>query len=103
MCNANNWVPHSLCQLDATKGKSDWFHKPLFSVLTTFGEHPLHHLFPTICHSKLSHLKPALEETLKQFSEEFPQLTQLELFIGTHKQIGRTTRNRHKAAQQRGH
>ncbi len=82
-----------LCQLDATNGKSDWFHKPLISVLTTFGQHPLHHLLPTVCHSKLELLKPTVEQVLKEFEEELPILSQFELFIGAQKQMGRTKRN----------
>jgi len=84
-----------LCQLDATRGKSDAFHKTLFSLLTTLGEHPLHHLFPTICHSKLHHIKPILAECLKEFSEDFPELSQLELFIGTHRQLSRTEKHKY--------
>lgn len=82
-----------LCQLDATKAKTDWYHKPLISVLTTFGEHPMHHLFPTVCHSKLKYIKPIVLETLQEFSEGFPEMTQWELFIGTHLQMARTKPN----------
>ncbi|KAG4071127.1 hypothetical protein HA402_014395 [Bradysia odoriphaga] len=82
-----------LCQLDATMGKTDWFHKPLISVLVTFGEHPFHHLFPTVCHSKLEYLKPMVYQTLQEFGEDLPKASQLELFLGAQVQMGRTKGN----------
>jgi len=87
------WSVNRLCQLDATAEKTDWYHKSLFSVLTTFGAHPLHHLFPTVCHSKLKYLKPIVEETVLEFSEKYPELTQLELYIGTFKQMSRVKKH----------
>lgn len=74
-------------------GKTDWFHKPLISVLVTFGEHPLHHLFPTVCHSKLEYLKPIVYQTLQEFGENLPKASQLELFLGAQVQMGRTKAN----------
>lgn len=84
---------HSLCQLDATIDKADEIHKTEFAILTTFGEHPLHHLFPTVCHSKLNLIKPVFEKTLEEFLEKNRYLTQLELLIGTHKQYARIAPN----------
>jgi hypothetical protein len=79
-----------LCQLDATLEKADEFHQTEFAVLTTFGEHPLHHLFPAVCHSKLKLIKPIFEKTLEEFLEKNRCASQLELFLGTHTQLGRT-------------
>ncbi|OXA47486.1 cytochrome b5-related protein [Folsomia candida] len=82
-----------LCQLDATHGKSDNFHKPLLSILTTFGQHPMHHLFPTVCHSKLEALKPIVHQVLAEFEEKLPLLSQFELFMGAQVQMGRSKPN----------
>ncbi|OXA46666.1 Cytochrome b5-related protein [Folsomia candida] len=81
-----------LCQLDSTLDKADDFHKTELAVLTTFGEHPLHHLFPSVCHSKLPLLKPIFEQVLHEFLENNRYASQLELFIGTHRQYARVTK-----------
>ncbi|CAL8094440.1 unnamed protein product [Orchesella dallaii] len=83
-----------LCQLDATIEKAEEIHKTEFAILTTFGEHPLHHLFPAVCHSKLHLVKPIFEKTLEEFLGRNRSLSQLELFIGTHKQLARMTPNK---------
>jgi fatty acid desaturase len=79
-----------LCQLDATRDRAGDPHKNFLVIMITFGEHCLHHLFPTVCHSKLRHLKGVFEETLQEFSEQFPAMTQWELYRGCLKQIART-------------
>jgi len=80
-----------LCQLDATKDRAEDFTKNIFFVVTTFGDHPIHHLFPTICHSKLHHLKKVFQETLAEFSERTEALTQLQFLVGTYQQFVRET------------
>ncbi len=45
-----------------------------FSTLlnvTTLGDHLMHHLFPTVDHSKLAHLYPALWETCREFGAAY--------------------------------
>jgi len=81
-----------LCQLDATKNRSDELHKTLIVILATFGEHCLHHLFPTICHSKLIHIKPIFEDLVKEFKEESActPVSQWEMYKGTLEQLRRT-------------
>merc|ERR1712029_335839 len=54
-------------QLDATRdieGKSSIY----WLKMTSFGDHQLHHLFPTVDHSKLHHLYPVLEQTCREFN-----------------------------------
>ena len=53
-----------LRQLDSTRDVSNKGNS-FFLVATTFGHHTLHHLFPTVDHSKLHLLYPILEETCK--------------------------------------
>jgi hypothetical protein len=88
-----NFICHTvyrLCQLDATRDRAGEYRKNTWVILVTFGEHCLHHLFPTVCHSKLHHIKPALEQTLRDFSEEFPPMFQWELYLGCFQQLART-------------
>ncbi len=49
-----------LQQLDSVRDVSGK-NESLFLVATTFGDHLLHHLFPSVDHSKLGLLYPALE------------------------------------------
>jgi hypothetical protein len=83
-----------LCQLDAVRERSGEVHKNLFVVLTTFGDHSLHHLFPSVCHSKLPNLEAVFKETLKEFMPEpYAPLPYIDFFIGAHQQMIRTTPN----------
>lgn len=77
-------------------GKSDWFHKPLLSYLTTFGQHPIHHLLPTVCQSNLELVKPLVIVVLGEFQEKLPVLFQLQLFLGAQKQMRKTKPNSRK-------
>ena len=77
-----------LRQIDSTRdvtNKGDYY----FLVATTFGHHTLHHLFPTVDHSKLHLLYPVLEETCKEFGLTFKTVPQLEMFLGLHLQMMR--------------
>ncbi|CAG7836518.1 unnamed protein product [Allacma fusca] len=82
-----------LCQLDATKDKTDDICENLFVILSTFGNHPLHHLFPAICHSKLHHIKPIMEATVKEFQEDYQRISQLKLVVGLQEQYARNKAN----------
>lgn len=64
-----------------------------FLVLTHFGDHALHHLFPTLDHGILPQLYPILYETLDEFHAELRECTHLEHLIGQHKQLLRTKIN----------
>lgn len=65
-----------------------------FLVLTHFGDHALHHLFPTIDHGQLEHLYPVLIETCKKFGIEWRSASGLELIKGQFKQLLRTEPNK---------
>ncbi|CAG7816722.1 unnamed protein product [Allacma fusca] len=80
---------YGLCMLDATGTKVEDINKSLFQLMTTFGEHHLHHLFPAVCISKLGHIKPIVEETVLEFKEEMIFLNQWELLKGMHEQLAR--------------
>jgi len=59
-------------------------------VLTTFGDHLLHHLFPAVDHSKLAGLYPALHQTLLQFGEVYPTRTLADMLQGINQQLTNT-------------
>lgn len=78
-----------LYQLDATIDRND-IKGSQFMVLTHFGEHVLHHLFPTIDHGVLPQLYPILWNTLHEFNEHLYQYPMLEHILGQNKQLLRT-------------
>jgi fatty acid desaturase len=88
-----------LCQLDATKDKTHDICDNLFVILSTFGNHPMHHLFPAICHSKLHHIKPIMEATVKEFDEENKRFSQWQLVVGLQEQYARNTANNFKKSR----
>ncbi|CAL8094431.1 unnamed protein product [Orchesella dallaii] len=63
-------------QLDATRDRAENFFNNLFVTLVTFGHHPLHHLFPTICHSKLPYLTSVFQQTVREFKLNYPGIPQ---------------------------
>lgn len=77
-------------QLDAVADRYDITGNP-FLVLTNFGDHCLHHLFPTLDHTALDHLYPVLNETMKEFGVELQMFSQLELVKGHLMQVSRET------------
>ncbi|XP_068219371.1 cytochrome b5-related protein-like [Palaemon carinicauda] len=81
-----------LCQLDAARDRFETKGN-LFLVATTFGDHCLHHLLPTVDHSKLDSLYPAFYETCREFNVPFEFLTQWELVCGTCQQLAKNTPN----------
>lgn len=62
----------------------------LFMSLAYFGDHMLHHLFPTLDHSILPQLREILIETCKDFNEEIRQYSMLAAVTGQFKQLSRT-------------
>jgi len=58
-------------------------------VMTTFGNHLLHHLFPAVDQSKLPQLYPALYETCVEHGETYPFKNVPEMVEGCHSQLTR--------------
>jgi fatty acid desaturase len=58
-------------------------------VLIGFGDHALHHLFPTVDHARLAQLYPVFLQTLADFDTEFHTCDQLHLAIGKYQQLAR--------------
>ncbi|XP_017461468.1 PREDICTED: cytochrome b5-related protein [Rhagoletis zephyria] len=81
-----------LYQLDTVIDRSD-IKGSQFLVLTHFGDHFLHHLFPTLDHGILPQLYPILYETLDEFKAQLRECTHLQHIIGQNKQLLRTKPN----------
>lgn len=61
-----------------------------FLVLTHFGEHSLHHLFPTLDHTILPQLLPIVVDVCKEFNVKLRYMSRWELVKGQFKQLART-------------
>lgn len=59
-------------------------------VLANFGNHALHHMFPTLDHGILPELYDVFEETLIEFQAELQQKKWWQCIIGQFKQLART-------------
>ena len=63
-------------------------YNSLFLTSTTFGNHALHHLLPTVDHSKLPLVWPTYVETCKEFGIDFkdewfkPRGTKIPMIMG---------------------
>ncbi|KAB0794240.1 hypothetical protein PPYR_13860 [Photinus pyralis] len=73
-------------QLDTTYDRCEVTGNP-FLVLTTFGDHALHHLFPTIDHGALQYLYPVFEKTMKEFGIDNQMKPLSEMFVGLYRQL----------------
>lgn len=104
--NAAHHDPRIYHEGDASRDDRDWglfqvdtiidrgdLKGSQFLVLTHFGDHVLHHLFPTLDHGILPQLYPILYETLEQFKCELRECNHLEHLLGQHKQLLRTKPN----------
>lgn len=81
-----------LFTLDATRDRVE-IHGTPYLVLITFGDHTIHHLFPTLDHSHLHSLYPVLAETCKEFGIDFKLTTTWEMIKGQFQQLMRTEPN----------
>lgn len=81
-----------LYQMDTVIDRSD-VKKSQFMTLTHFGEHALHHLFPTLDHGLLPQLYPELKKTLEEFKGELRETSLLHHIIGQNQQLLRTKTN----------
>ncbi|GLG93218.1 Cytochrome b5-related protein [Gryllus bimaculatus] len=64
-----------------------------FLALVTFGNHGLHHLFPTLDHGRLDKLMPVFLKTCEEFNADFKENTVIGLFKGQFQQCARNTPN----------
>lgn len=66
-------------------------HGNHFLAVTNFGDHILHHLFPTLDHGYLNDLYPILYDTANEFNVEARTKPWAELIVGQHLQLARIT------------
>ncbi|KAM8717117.1 hypothetical protein ACLKA7_003912 [Drosophila subpalustris] len=81
-----------LFQLDTIIDRGDIKWSDLL-VLTHFGEHALHHMFPTLDHGVLKHLYPELQQTLREFKSELREINHWGHIKGQNQQLLRTRTN----------
>ncbi|CAG9798365.1 unnamed protein product [Chironomus riparius] len=80
-------------QLAATFDRFE-FQKNSFAVLTTFGQHIGHHMFPTLDHALLPQLNDIIYDTCKEFEADLVMYPWYKLFIGQFIQLTRTDINK---------
>ncbi|XP_034099116.1 cytochrome b5-related protein [Drosophila albomicans] len=81
-----------LFQLDTIIDRGDIKWSDLL-VLTHFGEHALHHMFPTLDHGVLKQLYPELQQTLREFKCELREINHWGHIKGQNQQLLRTEVN----------
>nr|ARD71179.1 desaturase [Spodoptera exigua] len=84
-----DWGIH---QLDAICERIDYAGNH-FKSITRFGDHALHHLFPTLDHAELKYLYPVLLEHCEKFDFQFKTNTFYETIINASKQLIRKRPN----------
>ena len=62
----------------------------LFLSLAYFGDHILHHFFPSLDHAILPEFQDIMVETCKEFKEELRECSMLDAIIGQFQQLART-------------
>lgn len=75
-------------QLASVVEKSEGKNYP-FMTLMTYGNHTLHHFFPTVDNAVLPQLDDLLIETCLEFKIELEELPFLKLLVGHFKQLAR--------------
>ncbi|CAL4062179.1 unnamed protein product [Meganyctiphanes norvegica] len=75
-----------LCQLDTVRDRVEVTGN-LFLVCTTFGDHTLHHMFPTVDHSKLPYLYPVFFKTCQEFGIPFAFQKHTDMHMGFYRQV----------------
>ncbi|GJQ73722.1 hypothetical protein Trydic_g14056 [Trypoxylus dichotomus] len=104
--NAAHHHPEIFHDGDAPRKETDWGLNQLdavadrneitgshFLVLTNFGDHALHHMFPTLDQGLLHYIYPVFQKTLKQFNIDLRFTSQVELIKGQFLQMARSEPN----------
>lgn len=82
-----DWGLH---QIDAARDRIETTKRNTVLSLLTFGDHVLHHLFPTIDQSYLPYLYPELDSVCREFGIEYKMMPYWELVRGQFQQLSRT-------------
>ncbi|XP_022908490.1 cytochrome b5-related protein-like [Onthophagus taurus] len=89
---ARNEKDFGIAQLDAVMDREEILGSHLWT-LTTFGQHALHHLFPTIDHGLLKFIYPVFEETMNEFGVGLRLSNSFKLMKGQFRQIAKVEPN----------
>ncbi|CAK1546130.1 unnamed protein product [Leptosia nina] len=81
-----DWGEH---QLEALLDRKD-VNSNSFGVATLFGDHALHHMFPTLDHAVLKYLHPIFIEHCKLFEANYRVSTQFKMVVGQFEEVMRT-------------
>ncbi|GBP19624.1 Cytochrome b5-related protein [Eumeta japonica] len=84
-----DWGIH---QLDTIVERADYAGDH-FKSLTRFGDHCLHHLFPTLDHAELKYIYPTLLEHCEKFESQLRTTTFYRSIVEKSKQLARKTPN----------
>lgn len=76
-------------QISATVNRIEADHN-LFTTLTYFGDHTIHHMFPSLDHSLLPQLYEVFIETCIEFQEDLRKCSMIEAMIAQFQQLSRT-------------
>ncbi|KAJ0178874.1 hypothetical protein K1T71_005649 [Dendrolimus kikuchii] len=76
-------------ELEAVMDRTD-INGSLFKVMTFFGDHALHHLFPTLDHAQLPYLYPIFFEHCDKYKAKYATTSSFDLFIGQLKMAAKT-------------
>lgn len=87
--NTYDW---GVSQLDAVADRIE-IKGSHFLVLTSFGDHCLHHLFPTIDHGILDLLYPVFDEVMEKFDVNLRMFTCWKIYKGGFQQLARVSPN----------
>ncbi|KAF2892879.1 hypothetical protein ILUMI_13296 [Ignelater luminosus] len=87
--NDRDW---GIIQLDCVSDRREILGNK-FLVLVSFGDHALHHLFPTLDHAILHELYPIVYATMKDFGVDIWMTNHPQMLVGYFKQLARTQPN----------
>lgn len=81
-----DWGEH---QVEALLDRKD-INANTFAVVTLFGEHALHHMFPTLDHTVLKYLHPLFIKVCEKYKANYRVSTQFQMALGQIKETMRT-------------
>ncbi|XP_038220070.1 cytochrome b5-related protein-like [Zerene cesonia] len=81
-----DWGEH---QVEALLDRKD-INSNTFAVITLFGDHALHHMFPTLDHGDLKYLHPIFLDLCEKYQANYRASTQFQLVVGQIKENFRT-------------
>jgi len=92
---SDEYIDWGLHQIDSSVERNELKHN-IFLILATFGDHTLHHLFPTLDHSLIPLLQDTFENTCKEFGLDLTPKPFTSIMHGQFKQLTRVIPNRPK-------